>query len=508
MGFADFPPLFLQASISAMLTASVAWCILQLIQRRWRSVTALRTPWLLAQLAGATTLVLVALPAASHLSLFSIEATPGVAGLAMHWPAGEIRELVGKGVDDLASDTRLQALAWAWLVAYIAGAGWCALRWQRSHCNLQTLMSVAERLDLQALHAHPGFARHHGAAVSVLEVDAPVSPLLAGLIRPVLLLPSHMRDLPSIQQQLIVAHELMHLCRRDHLWQHTGRLLQVLLWFIPAVHSFNRSLQWAVEIGCDRAVLVGRSDSERRSYAAALLAQLAVQSRMDGVSHGASTALGFGFHGVHSLAERMRLIRDAQSLSRAGIASTTALLMLPALCSASVLLQPQFAWNGPVKTSSPLVHLDHLGSASEKFAGTSLQAPLAQLHVTSSFGSINRPGGKPHKGTDFRAPHGTAVLSPANGKVVVSTDRHEGDTRYGNVVVIEHDDGTRTLYAHLDRRTVRMGDTVRAGQQIARSGATGKASGPHLHFEVSRQGMHIDPQTVLEGVQSPPGQRR
>lgn len=104
--------------------------------------------------------------------------------------------------------------------------------------------------------------------------------------------------------------------------------------------------------------------------------------------------------------------------------------------------------------------------------------------MTSSFGSINRPGGQPHRGTDFGAPRGTAVLAPADGKVVV----------------IEHASGTRTLYAHLDQRIVMAGERVRAGQRIALSGATGKVTGPHLHFEVSRQGAHIDPQALLGGA--------
>jgi len=82
--------------------------------------------------------------------------------------------------------------------------------------------------------------------------------------------------------------------------------------------------------------------------------------------------------------------------------------------------------------------------------------------------------------------------------VAVSTDRCQGGAGYGKVVVIEHDDGMRTLCAHLDGRSVRAGERVRPGQQIAMSGATGKVSGPHMHFEVSRRGAHIDPKAVLE----------
>lgn len=503
MAFSSFPLMFLQASITALLTCTVAWFILRVTQRYFPSINARRTPWLLAQLVGATTLVMVSSPAASQLSLFAIEQKPAVAELAKHLPAADITEFVENGIDDLSSDDKLPALAWVWLVLYLTGAVWYALRLYQPYRTLLALMSIAERLDRQALHSHPAFSPHRATELPVLEVEAPVSPLLAGLLHPVLVLPSHMRKLPPVQQQLIVAHELTHLRRHDHVWQHASTLLLVLLWFIPSVSSFNRSLRWAVELGCDRAVLEDRPDSERRSYAAALLAQLAMQLEVGEVSPGAPAALAFGFHGAQTVAERIRLIRDAQPASRVGVTSMTTLL-LPALCSASVLLQPQFAWNGPAQVSPEIAHLD--SSAGMQPTVTAWRAPLAHLYVTSSFGSINRPGGKPHNGTDFRASRGTAVFTPANGRVVISTDHYEGGSRYGKVVIIEHDDGTRTLYAHLDDRTVRAGQIVQAGQQIALSGATGKVTGPHLHFEVSRYGMHIDPQAVLDGVPlRPPG---
>lgn len=498
MALSLFPLVFLQASITALLTCSVAWFILRLTQRYWPSINARRTPWLLAQLVGATTLVVVTSPAASQLSLFSTEQKPAVAELAKHLPTGDITEFVENGVDDLSSDDKLPTLAWVWVLLYIAGATWYALRLYHRHRTLRALMSVAEHLDRQSLHAHAAFSPHCSIEMHVLEVEAPVSPMLAGLLHPVLLLPSHIRRLPPVQQQLIVAHELMHLRRRDHVWQHASALLQVFLWFIPSMYSFNRSLRWAVELGCDRAVLKDRPDSERRSYAAALLAQLAVQVKAGEVSHSAPAALAFGFHGARTVAERIRFIRDAQPVPRVGVTSITTLLLLPALCSASVLLQPQFAWSGAEDVSPELAHLD--SSAGMQPTGVAWRAPLAHLYVTSAFGSTNRPGGKPHNGMDFRASRGTAVFTPASGRVAISTDHYEGGSRYGKVVVIEHDDGTRTLYAHLDWRTVQAGQIVRAGQQIALSGATGKVTGPHLHFEVSRHGAHIDPQTVLDAV--------
>ena len=277
MTFSSFPLMFLQASISCLITSSAAWALLRLAQRRWPSLAARRTPWLLAQLAGAATLVLVMLPGASRFSLLPLAPKLAAGSAAPTLPESGLAAFQPDGTDELYNADQLPALGWLWLACYVGGVVRYGLRWQRIQRRLRALLYAADRLQSPALRTHAGFTGHGCVVPPVLEVDAPVSPMLAGLLCPVLLLPRHMRGFPPAQQQLIVAHELMHLRRRDHLVQHAGTLLQGLLWFVPAVHSFYGRLQWAMELGCDRAVLSGRSHTERRSYAAALLTQLAVQ---------------------------------------------------------------------------------------------------------------------------------------------------------------------------------------------------------------------------------------
>jgi lipoprotein NlpD len=100
--------------------------------------------------------------------------------------------------------------------------------------------------------------------------------------------------------------------------------------------------------------------------------------------------------------------------------------------------------------------------------------------ITSRYG---QRGGQPHDGIDIDAPEGTPVRAAAPGRVLFAA-RHEG---YGNLVVLKHDSGLVTVYAHHQQNLVRKGQHVAIGQQIAKVGSTGNASGPHLHFEV-RQG--------------------
>ena len=97
-----------------------------------------------------------------------------------------------------------------------------------------------------------------------------------------------------------------------------------------------------------------------------------------------------------------------------------------------------------------------------------------------------------HPGFDLAAPTGTTVDAAAAGTVT-----HAGPAgTYGNLVIIKHGDGVETRYAHLSATSVKEGDHVSAGQPIGAVGTTGYSTGPHLHFEVRKDGQPIDPCTV------------
>jgi murein DD-endopeptidase MepM/ murein hydrolase activator NlpD len=113
---------------------------------------------------------------------------------------------------------------------------------------------------------------------------------------------------------------------------------------------------------------------------------------------------------------------------------------------------------------------------------------------TSGFG----PRGKRHHdGVDIAAPRGTPVKAAAGGKVVYSGSGMRG---YGKVVVLKHENELSTVYAHNSALLVRMGEKVDKGQVIARVGSTGRATGPHLHFEVRRRGVPEDPMGYLPSL--------
>ncbi len=100
----------------------------------------------------------------------------------------------------------------------------------------------------------------------------------------------------------------------------------------------------------------------------------------------------------------------------------------------------------------------------------------------------------PHSGIDLRAKTGTAIKSPNNGRVVLVRDCYLS----GNTVVIDHGGGLYTLYAHLSRVMAKKGKMVKKGELIGLAGATGRATGPHLHWGVSFLGERVDPEMLME----------
>jgi murein DD-endopeptidase MepM/ murein hydrolase activator NlpD len=147
-----------------------------------------------------------------------------------------------------------------------------------------------------------------------------------------------------------------------------------------------------------------------------------------------------------------------------------------------VLIIPR---SGAVASSAPASNPWDVPRADRQF-----HWPLAGGNLSSPFGMRN---GVMHEGVDIAAPEGTHVLAADDGSVIYA-GRLRG---YGNVVIVQHSDGYVTVYAHNERNLVREGEHVARGQVIADLGATGRTSGPNLHFEVRHQNQAENPIAYL-----------
>lgn len=125
------------------------------------------------------------------------------------------------------------------------------------------------------------------------------------------------------------------------------------------------------------------------------------------------------------------------------------------------------------------------------------EAPVKGRPVNSGFGLRKlaiEAKARAHKGVDIAAPTGTGVFATTEGRVLRAGYQAGG---YGNFIEVQHPNGMTSLYGHLSRIDVRSGKTVEAGERIGLVGSTGYSTGPHLHFEVRRNGGQIDPARIV-----------
>ncbi|MDH4200496.1 MAG: M23 family metallopeptidase [Spirochaetia bacterium] len=118
--------------------------------------------------------------------------------------------------------------------------------------------------------------------------------------------------------------------------------------------------------------------------------------------------------------------------------------------------------------------------------------------ISSKFGARMDPFSKKeqfHKGVDIACPTGSEIVASASGKIIFEGEMAD----YGKLIIIEHSNGYRTLYGHLQSFAARINQSVKKGDKIALSGETGHVTGPHLHFEVRRKGQPQRPR-MLDGL--------
>ena len=159
--------------------------------------------------------------------------------------------------------------------------------------------------------------------------------------------------------------------------------------------------------------------------------------------------------------------------------------------------------NGRDKSNTPnsVENVQRAKKAEEKLKQTEVKFmwPVKIADVTSTFGLRKEGVGsgkieKFHKGVDIRRPEGTPVLAAAAGKVILSGEGGEG---YGITIIIDHGEGVKSLYAHNQENIVKEGDRVRRWDKIAKVGATGRATGSHLHFEIMVDDIRVNPEEYL-----------
>ena len=332
----------------------------------------------------------------------------------------------------------------------------------------------------------------HGQALAEqLGSPAPVlraatdTPITLGLLHPVILLSHNTRE---DDLEMILRHEICHIRRRDLWYKGLFLLCACVHWFNPLTWLLARAAGETVELCCDEAVVAGQDTQFKRRYGQSLLRAAAAPEKVV-----LSTSFGSG-------EMKGRLINLFVEKKKSG-------LLLCALCGAALCMG---CLVGCQVSAAPADH----GLSADQSALPAQPAPSdipteipaqegpapktvwpVEEHYTLSavYGDRHHPitgEQHSHSGVDIPAEQGTLVLAALNG--TVSDCRF--DDVLGNCIELTHEDGCTSLYGCLQEFCVETGDSVIAGQVIGKVGATGQATGHHLHYEIhNQQGHHTDP---------------
>lgn len=341
------------------------------------------------------------------------------------------------------------------------------------------------------------------------------APLAFGVFRPTVLLPE---DLPigDAQFQLVLAHELAHIRRKDCLRKLLLTVCLCLYWWNPLVWMMVWLANRDMELACDEAVLRALGPDCRKAYALTLLDMAQRNPK--------SAPLCSGF-AKSSAEERIRAILSFKRIPAwVGICVSvlfvlTASVFTTQAASPAAVPEPEPAVqeeipeeNVAVSVSEsellpatpPIMPEQEAESEIELETQTRSEVrayifPLedTSVEVTNPYGWQEHPVTKQkslHSGVDLAADYGTNVLAVADGTVLDCSY----DAAYGYILTLEHENGVQTQYAHLSEFLVEFGDVVRQGQIIAKTGDSGWTTGPHLHLGVLINGETADPLEALK----------
>ncbi len=376
-------------------------------------------------------------------------------------------------------------------IIYVYGVILTLFLWAARNLGLYYAIWRAERIDDARL-----LARIDEWA-ELLRVTRPVirrsrhvsSVCIFGVMKQTILVPDGIEARVSADDLVLMcAHELAHVRRGDTRLFTATQLARVIFWFNPIVGRIAAHAELAAEESADALVLARGVD--RRRYAACFVEGLKfAASKLN-----AQPALAPSFTPAdrHGRRRRLNSILAPETQQRTPLATR---LMLSAAASTIAL----------VAVGQAALAVDPESAKERRRALASM--PLIG-DITQGFGerrpADNGEEGLAHRGLDIKAPKGAKVFAPGDGIVVEATDHFDESPASGKVVIIDHGRGLVTRYTHLDSYRVKKGDRIRTGDVIATVGATGKVTGPHLHFETLKSGEAVDPVAVIEAEVAEP----
>jgi len=326
--------------------------------------------------------------------------------------------------------------------------------------------------------------------IRIVSSDMYLSPFTSGIFRPVIYIPQcviHQQNMNLIES--IIAHEMAHISRYDDLWIKVQNLIQIIYFFHPLVWYANSKINLSRECICDSLVLSTQSITAP-TYGKGMMTVLRLNL--------------FGTEGIgllptlgsprKKLRYRIQKIKGVHTMKK-----YQTIIFYISIILIGIFILPM-AKSGIVtkgKITDSTVQAAVIAAENEiKFS-----LPLKEGNITAKFGKMINPYTKKkyfHKGIDIAAPLGTKIFAAAEGTVVEVVKEYEKDKGPGKYIVLQHTNGYKTRYTHLQYILVSKGQEVNADQVIAAVGNTGISTGPHLHFEILLNEKPVNPLEYLK----------
>ncbi len=348
-------------------------------------------------------------------------------------------------------------------------------------------------------------------------------PFVSGIFKPAIYLP---QGLPKEQQEMVLTHELVHIRRGDHLIKPIAFAGVCLHWFNPFVWAAFHFMERDMEISCDEAVLKKAGYENKKTYADTLLYLSGGQGKMN-------CPIAFGEKSVKTRIKnviRLKKTKNYITAFAAVVVACAAVMLLvngkqdlPGVSGTDSNVETYYIYSDNLSdeiTYLPSEEVAHTEEISPDTAMTTEHAyyvvtadrhsvllrqeegafhdilieyicPVEDSRISDTYGERVHPETQErmmHSGLDFAAEKGTPVKAAAGGTVFETGF----DAYCGNYLILQHDNGDMTYYAHCDEIMAEMGAEVAQGEQIASVGNTGASIGPHLHFAVSRNGKFVE----------------
>ncbi len=291
-------------------------------------------------------------------------------------------------------------------------------------------------------------------------------------------------DYGSMGSRELLQHEITHAKQKHSIDIILLELILVLQWFNPFIYRYRLAFKEIHEYLADRGVLIA-NNNDKIGYQKLILDQIEK-------SFGVSLASQFNYSLTKNRIKMMTRI-NSKNISKLKILLVTPLLTLLLMAFTIDTAKERNVVKSQLQVQTQNYNQENANTNSFIFPVKKVEG----VEISSGYGERIHPIKKKkmmHNAVDIKAPRGTQVYATADGLVRKVKENFKEGEGYGRYIIIDHENGFSTLYAQLESCSVKEGQEIKQGNVIGGVGSSGQSTGPHLHFEMKKDGEYVNPE--------------